>query len=281
MFARIRGHDWCSRWRSPEHVWGLVFASLVLVAVAASGCAGTVTEANTANARIHHDIGVSNLGRGELREALRELLIAADLDPDLPQTHNALGIVFHALDKSKEALAHYERAIELRPDFSEAHNNLGVLLIDLGRYSDAIVHFKKALGDILYATPALAEGNMGWAYYKNGDVEAGRMHLRNAVAQSPKFCRGYLWLARIGVDTGDAAEAIANARRFDKYCLADAGVSSTLAPEYAREMHYYLGIGYLKQGDREAARKSFSSCAVSDGGGEFGAKCTQSLRLVQ
>ena len=253
---------------------------LLVVSVVAA-CAGTVSEVDANSARIHHDIGVANLQNGDLREALRELLVAVDLDPQMPQTHNALGLVFHAMGRSKEAIQHYERAIALKPSFSEAHNNFGVLLVDLGRYDEAIPHFKKALEDILYATPALAEGNLGWAYYKNGKVDEGRLHLRYAVAESPKFCRGYLWLARIGVDTGDAGEAVVNAKRFDHYCMSDADIKRTLAPEYVREMHYYLGMGYLKQGEREAARQSFASCATSDSGGEFGPKCTQSLHSLQ
>ena len=79
-----------------------------------------------------------------------------------------LGMVYHALEHLDESIGHYEQAVELKPSFSEAHNNMGTVLIDLGRYDDAIDSFKVALGDILYRTPALAEGNMGWAYYKKG-----------------------------------------------------------------------------------------------------------------
>lgn len=246
-----------------------------------TSCASNISEANLANARIHYDIGVSNLERGDFRGALSELLIAVDLNPEMPQTHNALGLVYHALEKSKEALEHYERALELKPDFSQAHNNFGILLIDLGRYDEAIEHFKKALNDILYNTPSLAEGNMGWAYYKNGEVDKGRIHLRNAIAQSPKFCRGYLWLAQIGIDIGDSADVIVNARRFDKHCLNNENNQNSREAEYIREMHYYQGLAYLKQDDRQAARQSFASCATTESNSKFGVKCTQSLRSVE
>jgi type IV pilus assembly protein PilF len=250
------------------------------VALGALACSGPVSEADAASARIHHDIAVANLDRGDMRGALRELLVAVDLDPQMPEVHYALGLVYHAMHKSSEALEHYEKALALKPNYSEAHNDFGALLIDLGRYDDAIEHFKKALGDILYATPSLAEGNLGWAYYKKGDVEQARQHLRNAVAQNPKFCRGYEWLARIGVERGDAAEAVANVKRFEKYCLADAQVAKTLDPEYVREMHYYLGVGYQKQGDREGARRAFASCAVADTS-EYGSRCMQSLHALE
>jgi len=254
-------------------------AAAALLALAA--CAGPASEADQQTARIHHDIAINSLDRGDMRGALREMLIAADLDPQNPQVQQALGLVFHAMGHSDEALVHYQKALELKPAYSEAHNNFGILLIDLGRYDEAIEHFKKALADILYQTPSLAEGNMGWAWYKKGDVDKARLHLRNAVAQNARFCRGYLWLARIGVDRSEPAEIVTNGKRFEKHCMGDVALAKTLPAEYVREMQYYLGVGYLKQGDRESARKAFAACAVVDASGEFAPKCVSSLRTLE
>src|SRR5690606_15868580 len=121
---------------------------------------------------------------------------------------------YHAMDRHELALEHYREAVRLKPKYSEAQNNFGTLLLSIGRYDEAIAAFEVALSDILYPTPSLAEGNMGWAYYKSGNTDQAVRHLRNAVAADTKFCRGYLWLAQIGVETGDAAEAVASARRF-------------------------------------------------------------------
>jgi type IV pilus assembly protein PilF len=256
-------------------------AVLIAALALAGACAGPVSDAKQQSGRIHHDLGVNALEHGDLRGALRELLIAVDEDPNNPQAQQALGLVFHAMGRPKDALEHYEKALELKPAYSEAHNNLGTLLLDLGRHDEAIEHFKKALADILYQTPSLAEGNLGWAYYRKGDADKARLHLRNAVAQNARFCRGYLWLARIGVDRSEPAEVIVNGKRFEKHCQNDAAVAKTLPPEYVREMQYYLGMGYLKQGDRDAARKSFATCAVVDAPGEYAPRCVQSLRALE
>ena len=259
------------------------YAYGIAVSLAAGlvACAHTTSEADAGTARIHHDIAIASFHRGDLRGALRELLVAVDLDPELAQAHNALGLVYHAMGRTDDALRHYRRALELKPDYSEAHNNLGVLWMDLGRYEQAIASLEAALGDILYATPSLAEGNLGWAHYKNGDIERGRRHLRNAVAQNPKFCRGYEWLARIGIERGEPAEIVANVKRFEKYCLQDAEVARTLTPDYVRQMKYYLGVGYLKQGERDAARVAFAACAAASADSGFGLKCAQSLRSLE
>ncbi len=252
-----------------------------LVALCLLGCAHTVAEGDSANARIHHDIALTSMNRGDLRSALRELLAAVELDPNMPQVHNALGLVYLGMSKVDESIHHYELAVELKPDFSEARNNLGVALMAAGRYDDAIASFKAALGDILYATPSLAEGNMGWAYYLKQDVATGEQHLRNAVADNPKFCRGYEWLARIGLEQDDPDQVVASCKRFQKYCADDAAIARSMAPDYLRQMQYYLAMGYQKLGDRGAARRALVECAVLDAEGEFGQKCTQSLRAIQ
>jgi type IV pilus assembly protein PilF len=249
--------------------------------VALAACAATVSEADHANSLIHHDIAIDSMNHGDLRAALRELLLAVDLDPSVPQVHHALGLVYHAMGRLQDGLEHYKKAIELKPDFSEAHNNMGALLIDLGRYDEAIAAFKVALADILYATPSLAEGNMGWAYYKKGDVEAALKHLRNAVAQNPKFCRGYEWLARIGLDEERPSDVVANCKRFEKYCAGDPDIARSIAPEYLRQMKYYLGMGLVRQGERNAARAALSTCADGDADSDFATQCLQALRALE
>ena len=250
-----------------------LFIALAVLA----GCASTTaSQKDRARAQIQYDIAVAEMNKGDFRAALRDLLIAIEADATLPQAHNALGLVYHALGRRDESLHHYQEAVRLDPAFSQAHNNLGTLLTEVGRYEEAITHFDKAVSDILYPTPSLAEGNMGWAFYKKGDVEQGVKHLRNAVATNPKFCRGYEWLMRIGLDVDDAGQVIDNCRRFDKYCRKDQEIFDQIAPAYRQEIGYYCGLGYLKAGDQEAARAELQACADPDGGA-FATRCAESL----
>jgi len=214
-----------------------------------------------------------------MRGALKELLTAERSDPNLSHVQHGLGLVYHALGRPEESLNHYRRALELDPKFSEAHNNMGTLLIDLGRYDDAIAEFKVALGDILYQTPSVAEGNLGWAYVRKGDTTQGLKHLRNAVATNPKFCRGYEWLARVGIDTQDGDLTVKSTERFERYCLGDQEIAATIPAEYRRQMKYYLGLGQLRAGNRDAAREAFGQCADAKSDG-FGAKCAESLASI-
>lgn len=259
---------------------------LLLLAVAPTlwapvGCATTTSVKDHAAAEVHYDIAVESMKHDDMRGALRDLLAAENKDPRLPQVQNALGLTYHALGRLDEALKHYHEAVKLKPDFSSAYNNMGTLLTDLGRYDDAIAAFKQALTNILYPTPSLAEGNMGWAYYQKGDTDKALRHLRNAVATNPKFCRGYEWLARIDLAINKPDGVVHSIEHFRKYCMADHLIAKTIAPQYVHQMTYYLALGYLKQGNRDAARKAFSQCAVAGADSGFEAKCAASLASLQ
>jgi type IV pilus assembly protein PilF len=258
---------------------------LTLVCAVCADCAQVVTSKSRASARISYDMGINAFNRGDSREALRALLVSSREDPYLPDAHQALGLVYHGMGKLEAARAEYAEALRLRPKFSEASNNLGILLIDMGQYDAAIAAFKVALSDILYATPTLAEGNMGWAYYQKGDVSAAVEHIGNAVASDPQFCRGYEWLMRIALAEDRADDAVANGRRFYKHCVQNGKVAATLQPEYRAEIDYYLALGHLKQGNRPAAQALLVSCATPAGEAalpnSFAARCAESLRTLQ
>jgi type IV pilus assembly protein PilF len=247
------------------------------------GCATVVTRKDRDSARVSYDLGITAFNRGDSREALRGLLSAVRLDPTLAEAHNALGLLYHGMGKEADALVHYEDAVRLRPKFSEAYNNMGILLLDMGRYDEAIASFKVALEDILYTTPTLAEGNLGWAYYRKGEVALAKERIGSAVAADPQFCRGYEWLMRIALDADDGTEAVAQGNRFVKHCLNNKVLSDALSPDYRREMAYYLAIAHLKLGHVTEAITLLKGCAdLEDAPPQSPSdRCAQALRPLR
>ena len=259
----------------------LSFTVLSLVsATVLSGCSKSITEKDRVLARTHYDIAINRFQNGQIREALRELLRVVKHNPGLARAQNALGMVYHALGQLEDSLKHYQKAVVLEPQFSEAHNNLGALLIDLGRFDEAIDEFRVSLNDILYQTPSLAEGNMGWAYYRKGEIDQGIRHIRNAVATNPHFCRGYEWLSRIGLDQENSEDVATSYRRYLKHCSGNDAISLLLSSDHVNQMHYYFGVSLLKQGARDQARKILSLCADPQAEKGFASKCTTSLESL-
>ncbi len=218
-------------------------------------------------ALLHYDIGTEALqGNNDPRAALLEYQKALQLDPDLAVAHNGLGVVYHLSYAEKEKAAyHYQRAIELNPKFSEAHTNLGNLYLDQGRYAEAIPLYEKALSDILYKSPFIAANNLGWCYYKQGQVQQAIDHIRSALIPNPKFCLGHRNLGVIYSETNQPEKALASFADFVKHC-----------PEVP-DARYRYARALLASGNADAAKKEFSACAEKARGLPLGLDCQRLL----
>jgi len=237
-----------------------MFRSLAAVlALAAAGLLGSCvhipTEKERQGAEAHYDLGINAQSSGDVRGALKEFEESLKLDPDFADAHNALGVLLHlSFDRKDEAEKHYKQALELRPTFSEAKVNLGNLYLDQGRLDEAITLYEQALNDMLYATPYIAETNLGWAYFKKGNSPQALAHLRAAVTQAPAFCLGYKDLGLVQDARGDLAAACTEFGRFVQAC-----------PKVA-EAHQLLGSCLVRQGRATEARASFDSCVENAAG---------------
>jgi tetratricopeptide (TPR) repeat protein len=145
-------------------------------------------------------------------------------------------------------VAHYKKALEARPGFSEAKTNLANVYLAQARYDEAIKLYEEALNDMLYPTPYIAQGNIGWALYKKGETERALQSIKAAVTLNPGFCLGYKNLGIIYDETGNLSEAC---RYFGHYREACPDV----ADAYLRE-----GACQVKLGKMEEARQSFTAC---------------------
>ncbi len=245
-----------------SHLWPLLL-------LAACGPSAHDVEA----AQIHYDLGVNAMvQQHDVPTALRELEIAIAKNPRLAEAQNAIGLVDHLmLHKPDEAVAHYQRALELNPKYSEAANNLGNAYLDLGRYNEAAAMYRRALSDELYRTPFFAEGNLGWALYKGGDVEGGVQHLKAALAQNKGFCQGYRLLGMIYGETGKLDDAEQEFATFHEKC-----------PDVP-EADYRLALVYLKEGKQDRARQELEACADAKAAKDtdLGTECARLLKLMQ
>lgn len=241
---------------------------LLALGLLCAGCGPTNKDIETA--KIHYDLGVSAMqNQRDPQAALKELEIALKANPDMEDAQNVTGLVYQfMLHRPDEAVLHYQAALRIDPRFSEAANNLGTAYIELGRYGEACKMFERVLADDLYPTPFMAQGNLGWALYKGGDVANGIAHLRIAVQLNPGYCQGYRSLGTIFYELGQMAEAEKEFTMFQSQCpkVCEAG--------------YRLGLTYLKQNQQEKAKQQFVTCAACKEA-DISVECTHLLKLMQ
>lgn len=77
-------------------------------------------------------LGIQLLGGANYDEALRNLLVAAQLAPKSVAVHLNLGDAHRALRRWQEAKAEFDTALSLRPNLPEAHFNLALLYMTAG-----------------------------------------------------------------------------------------------------------------------------------------------------
>lgn len=233
---------------------GKLFSAFCLAA-SLVGCAHVPSERDREQAQIHYDLAVQSLVN-QPQAAYQEVEQALTLNPQMHEAWHVKGLLLHhAFRRQDEALNAYLKSLELKPDFSEARTNLGNLYVDLKRYDDAIAQYDKALNDVLYGAPFIAHGNLGWAYYKKGDLAQALDHLKASVTINPKYCLGHLKLGQLYDEQQNVEESCKYFGRYREYC-----------PERA-DAWQYDGLCHAKKGEVAEAQKSFDTCiekATSD-----------------
>ena len=93
-------------------------------------------------ARCNFAVALARLNRPE--DARRQLELAIQTDPNLPEAHELLGGVLQNENHVDAAIREYQESLRLRPDFSRAHLDLGTALAEKGDVSGATEHLRRA-----------------------------------------------------------------------------------------------------------------------------------------
>jgi len=234
------------------------------------GCAtGMSSEQRARDAEIHYELGTNQMNAGDSQGALREYLAAVQANPELSQPHNALGLLYgFALARPADAEEEFRTAISLDPDYSDALNNFGAFYLLRGRYAEAIPLFERALKNPVYAARTIAECNLGWALYKNGQPDKGVSRIKGALIVAPKYCKGWKQLGTIYKERNQLDLA---ADAFEHYAVA--------CPSIA-DAHLEQGLVLVRLSRGEDARSEFEKCSKGSSEKEAAAvsECSRLLK---
>jgi type IV pilus assembly protein PilF len=238
-----------------------------------------VSEAEEAGAR--GDVAVRDL---KYRESLKDLLDAQKADPDNTDVRYLLGVVYFSgfrrhPDAAKELTAAIAGRAARGEEYPEAENLLGVVLVDQGRPRDALPHFEKARTNLLYATPYFAEQEMGWAYFKLGQHDEARMHLKNAIAVQPDLCGAYVKLAEVEDARADEGAVQGALSEFLERCDNER-LRGKVGPRLLSWAFFRLGMSRIKTGARDAGIDALRQCTARFPKEPVSAECDKSLRAL-
>lgn len=209
----------------------------------------------------------------EPRQALEHALKAADLDRDNADAAHLVSLIFLEFCQNSrigecrlgEAELYARRAIKAQADLLPAQNTLAVILVHQGRFDEAIHILRPITTNILYGTPEIAWGNLGWAYLEKGDLPKAISALNRAVAAEPLFCVGYY---RLGLAYRRAGQLASARDSFDHALETPAPGCSALQDAYLERAQVHAELG-----EREQARTDYDRCISLDKRSRAGERC--------
>lgn len=102
---------------------------------------------NPADASAHYQLGLIYQKRGEIGAAAGSFQRAVEIDPAEVDSHYQLGRIARQQGRLNEAVQHFERVVQLDPAHSqnEIWRETGLVYYDAGQYQDALEMFDKFL----------------------------------------------------------------------------------------------------------------------------------------
>lgn len=211
--------------------------------------------------------------QGETRAALEHALRAVELDAKNADAQHLAALLYLDFCRATrigecrlaEAEKHARAAIAVREDFLEAQNTLAVVLIHQQRYKDAQKILVPITQNILYATPEIAWGNLGWAHLLQGEQQQAISALRRAVAAQPLFCVGNY---RLGIAYHQSEALESAARALSRALETDAPGCSAMQDAYLERAQVYLKLGKTQLG-----RADLDRCIELSSSSDAGKQC--------
>ena len=191
------------------------------------------------------NLGIEYYYQRKYPDALRELLKAEELYSQDGDLHNALGLVYMAIERNDLAVRHFKKAIQLKPKDSNAKNNLGVAYMNMKQWDNAIPYFEEVSKDLVYNTPHYPLINLGWVYYNKENYNLSEQYYLKALKLRPNYDDALYGLGRTYLAMGKIPEAI---NRIE----AAIRISSN-KPRY----HYDLALAYVKSGEFKKASGAY------------------------
>ena len=183
-------------------------------------------------AKGYREVGLAYLADGESTLALKELIKAAEINPDDYMTQYGLGIAYMSKDAVDQAIKHFEKSAELKPDYAPATNSLGAAYLKKGQWDDAIRVFNHLTNNLLYSTPHFPLYNIGRAYYFKKDFKASEAYYNKALKYyNDGFTRDFTYI-RILRGLAQTNRAMEQLDKAEEYLLRAIKYAPKLAPLY-------------------------------------------------
>jgi tetratricopeptide (TPR) repeat protein len=153
------------------------------------------------------------IGATRSRQAFKQNLQAATLNPADASAHYQLGLIYQKRSDLDAAVGSFQRAVEIDPGEIDAHYQLGRIARQQGRLNEAIVHFER----VVQLEPAHSQNEIwretGLVYYDAGQFQDALEMFDKFLDKRPSDAEARYWrgmtLYKLGRE-GEAAQEMKN-----------------------------------------------------------------------
>lgn len=154
------------------------------------------------------------IGEGNWEDAKRNLRLAADIDPNSPDVHEAFALVYQSTGEYELAEQSFKKALSLRPNFSRARNNYAAFLYSQGEYQKAEAELTIVTKDTLYESRPQAFINLGLCQVRLKKLDAAKVSFTRALTMDRTNQIAMLEMANIEFEQENWPQS---QRYFDNY----------------------------------------------------------------
>lgn len=221
---------------------------LLCVFLTFAACASTKSApAKEELAGLHLQIANDYLKKENYPLALKELLIAEDLDPNNPLVQANLGLVYFMRERYELSEKHYRNAIAINPEYTDAKNNLSRAFIEIGQYRQAEGLLKEVLADLTYVDFPKAYANYGVLEFKRKNYQSAISYFKKSLERDRENCYTHVFLGRSYLELKDNSYAVIQLEKALPFC----------SQIDADEAHFYSAIALFRNGQKDKARLRF------------------------
>jgi tetratricopeptide (TPR) repeat protein len=161
-------------------------------------------------------VELQNAGKAD--EAIVAYKAILEKNPDVPEVHLNLGMMYAVKKDSAAAEAAYQKALELRPGYADAATSLARLYQSLGQSDKAVAIMDQAAS----ANPqdAKAQFSRGLVLMNGGKTEDAAKAFEAATTADPTLADAWYWMGSQLLNLGKNAEAIT---AYEKYLALNPG----------------------------------------------------------
>lgn len=175
---------------------------------------GSEKMSDAEKAGLNMQMGVRYMELGMLDIAQEKLELAADLDSNSTEIHNALAIFYERIKNYEQAADHYQSALSKDPNDFGSKSNYGRLLCEQGNYAKGMQLLQDALNSPMNNRTWLSQTNTGLCLLKQNQPAQAEGYFRQALQGNAQYAPALLEMQKISYNSQQYMSARAFLERY-------------------------------------------------------------------